>query len=422
MRGKIIMNFKKIATFGLCVCMSLSLASCGKSTSDKKDNKKETKGEIVLADYNSVKAYSKEAEVTEETIQKTLDNLMENYTTSKEVKEGKVKKGDAIKIDYVGKIDGVAFDGGTATDAEITLGYSGYIDGFDKGLEGKKIGETVDLNLKFPKDYHKKELAGKDCVFTVTIKSKTEKETPELNDKFIEENIKKYYGTSTLAELKEFMKNKLRTTQISNAIWKEYVGKCEVKSYNSKDMDSLVKEMQTYYENMYQSQYQVDLDTYLKAMSMKKKDWLENIKKEAKDELKEKMVVNEIAKKEKLMNDEVYKKIGMMYCQSYKVDSIDDLVKQFGKEKVEYVVKYTLVTEWLANKVEIVEGERPTEAPSETGTEAKTTEKTTETKKDKKDKEEKTSEVVSEKSTEKETETESNTEKSTEKETESESK
>jgi len=416
------MNFKKIATLSLCVCMSLSLASCGSKSDNKKDTKKKvTKGEIVLADYNSVKAYSKEAEVTDDTVQTTIDKLLDNYSTTKDVTEGKVKRGDKISIDYIGKIDGVAFDGGTAQDQEITLGYSGYIDGFDDGLEGKKIGETVDLNLQFPDDYQKEELKGKKCVFTVTIKKKIDKEVPKLDDKFVQDKFKKYYGVSTVKELKEFMKNKLRTTQISNAIWKDYVDKCEAKSYDSKEMDKTVKEMQTYYESVYQSQYQVDLDTYLKAMNLEKKAWINNLKDEAKKELKENMIVEEIAKKEKLMNDDIYKKVGLMYCQSYQVESVEDLISKFGKEKVDYVIKYTVVTEWLANKVEIVKGERPTEAPSETGSN-KSTEATTEAKKSKKSKKKDTTEEVTEAITEKksEKETESETEKSAEKDSESE--
>ena len=410
------MNFKKIATLSLCVCMSLSLASCGSKSDNKKDTKKKvTKGEIVLADYNSVKAYSKEAEVTDDTVQTTIDKLLDNYSTTKDVTEGKVKRGDKISIDYIGKIDGVAFDGGTAQDQVITLGYSGYIDGFDDGLEGKKIGETVDLNLQFPDDYQKEELKGKKCVFTVTIKKKIDKEVPKLDDKFVQDKFKKYYGVSTVKELKEFMKNKLRTTQISNAIWKDYVDKCEAKSYDSKEMDKTVKEMQTYYESVYQSQYQVDLDTYLKAMNLEKKAWINNLKDEAKKELKENMIVEEIAKKEKLMNDDIYKKVGLMYCQSYQVESVEDLISKFGKEKVDYVIKYTVVTEWLANKVEIVKGERPTEAPSETGSN-KSTEATTEAKK--RDATEEVTEAITEKKSEKETESE--TEKSAEKDSESE--
>ena len=233
--------------------------------------------------------------------------------------------------------------------------------------------------------------------------------------------FKKYYDVSTVKELKEFMKNKLRTTQISNAIWKDYVDKCEAKSYDSKEMDKTVKEMQTYYESVYQSQYQVDLDTYLKAMNLEKKAWINNLKDEAKKELKENMIVEEIAKKEKLMNDDIYKKVGLMYCQSYQVESVEDLISKFGKEKVDYVIKYTVVTEWLANKVEIVKGERPTEAPSETGSN-KSTEATTEARKSKKSKKkdatEEATEAITEKKSEKETESE--TEKSAEKDSESE--
>lgn len=410
------MKLKRMATLGLCICMAFTMTACG---SKKKTNteKKETKNKITLADYSVVKAYSKEAEVTDSDIQETLDNLMDKYSTQKTVTEGKVKRGDVITIDYVGKIDGVAFEGGTASDQEITLGYSGYIDGFDKGLEGKKLGETVDLNLKFPDNYQKEELKGKDCVFTVTLKNKKEKETPELNDKFVEEKLKSFYDVTTVDELKEFMKNKVRLSRISKAIWQDYVDACVAESYNTKEVDDLVKEMATYYESVYQSQYQVDLATYLKAMNQTEDQWKKSLEEDAKKQLKEKMVVNEIAKKEKLINDDIYKKTGLIYCQSYSVDSIEELEKQFGKDKVEYVIKYTIVTEWLADNVEIVEGERPTEANTETGSGLNSTENNTETetesKKGSKKKSDKETETETETETEKEaasTETESQTE------------
>ena len=413
------MKLKRMATLGLCICMAFTMTACG-SKNKTKEKKETTKNKITLADYSVVKAYSKEAEVTDKDVQETLDNLMDKYSTTKTVTEGEVKRGDAITIDYVGKIDGVAFEGGTASDQEITLGYSGYIDGFDDGLEGKKIGETVDLNLKFPDNYQKEELKGKDCVFTVTIKSKKEKDTPELNDKFVEENLKTFYEVSTVDELKEFMKNKVRLSRISKAIWQDYVDACKAESYNTKEVDNLVSEMATYYESVYQSQYQVDLATYLKAMNQTEDEWKNSLETDAKKQLKEKMVVNEIAKKENLINDEIYKKTGLIYCQSYSVNSIEELEKQFGKEKVEYVIKYTIVTEWLADNVEIVEGERPTEANTETGTGTATTENKTEAQTETESK--KDSKKKSNKETETETETESVTEKeadSTEAETES---
>lgn len=86
--------------------------------------------------------------------------------------EGKVQDGDIVNIDYVGKKDGVAFDGGTATGYDLTIGSNSFIEGFEEGLIGKDIGSTVDLNLKFPDDYkNSPELAGAAVVFTVRINS-----------------------------------------------------------------------------------------------------------------------------------------------------------------------------------------------------------------------------------------------------------
>lgn len=82
--------------------------------------------------------------------------------------EGVVEDGDLVNISYVGTIDDVAFDGGTANDQMLQIGSGQYIDGFESGLVGYKAGETAVLNLKFPEQY-KEDLAGKDCVFTVTI-------------------------------------------------------------------------------------------------------------------------------------------------------------------------------------------------------------------------------------------------------------
>lgn len=88
-----------------------------------------------------------------------------------ELKEGKVEDGDTVNIDYTGKKDGVAFEGGTDTGYELKIGSNSFIDGFEDGLIGKEIGSTVDLNLKFPDNYQAEELAGQAVVFTVKINS-----------------------------------------------------------------------------------------------------------------------------------------------------------------------------------------------------------------------------------------------------------
>ena len=92
-----------------------------------------------------------------------------NYDLYVRKTEGRVEDGDTANIDYVGKKDGVAFDGGTADGYDLVIGSGSFIDGFEDGLIGAEIGSTVDLNLEFPDDYQSEELAGKAVVFTVTV-------------------------------------------------------------------------------------------------------------------------------------------------------------------------------------------------------------------------------------------------------------
>ena len=108
-----------------------------------------------------------EAEATEDVAadEETADPELDT-TEGREVQDG-----DTVNIDYTGYKDGEAFDGGSTNGAgaDLTIGSHSYIDGFESGLIGKKVGETVDLNLTFPEDYGVEDLAGADVVFTVTI-------------------------------------------------------------------------------------------------------------------------------------------------------------------------------------------------------------------------------------------------------------
>lgn len=121
---------------------------------------------VTLPEYASMTVQAEKPEVTDEVIENYINR---NILTTYPVTDRAVAQGDAVTIDYVGKKDGVAFDGGTAEGYVLNIGSGNFIEGFEDGLVGVMPGETVDLNLTFPENYHAEELAGADVIFTVTV-------------------------------------------------------------------------------------------------------------------------------------------------------------------------------------------------------------------------------------------------------------
>lgn len=171
--------------------MVLSLAGCGKA-----DNKPDGDAAVNYSDYMTLCDYknleievSPLAEVTQEEIQKEIDDCLNAYAENKQVTEGTVRNGDEINLDFSGLLDGVAFANGTATDYSYTVGGradgSKFIDDLDNQLVGLEIGKEYELPCTFPENYGNEELNGKQVVFVVTVNYINEKILPEYNDEFV---------------------------------------------------------------------------------------------------------------------------------------------------------------------------------------------------------------------------------------------
>ncbi|MBO6108241.1 MAG: trigger factor [Eubacterium sp.] len=161
---------------------------------------------VELAQYKGVEV---DCTVTDDEIQGDIDTLLEQHP--KQVKEGTAENGMTVNIDYTGKLNGKKFDGGEAKGTIITLGESGMIPGFDDGIIGMKVGETRDVDLTFPEDYHDEDIAGKKTVFT--MKLNYIEEEAEFNDEFVKENT----DYKTVAEYKEATRKQLSETKESGA-------------------------------------------------------------------------------------------------------------------------------------------------------------------------------------------------------------
>lgn len=159
---------------------------------------------IELGDYKKLSAKEAKVSVTAKEIDETIERMRDAQATKKEVKRA-AKDGDEVVIDFVGKKDDVAFDGGTATDYTLKLGSGQFIPGFEEGIVGHKLEETFDIDLHFPKDYHSADLAGTSVTFTVTLNKILEAELPAIDDDF----AKAAGPFKNLQELKDDIKREL---------------------------------------------------------------------------------------------------------------------------------------------------------------------------------------------------------------------
>jgi len=171
----------------------------------------ETLPEVPEVDFSAISLTRLTVSADDASIQEALDNLASTAQNFEDRKKGsKAKDGDQVVIDFVGKVDGEAFEGGSAEDYPLVLGSNSFIPGFEAGLIGVKEGEEKDVEVSFPDHYQAPNLAGKAAVFTCTVKAVKEPKPAEINDE-----LAKQYGAEDLEGLK---------TQIADRLAAEYTG------------------------------------------------------------------------------------------------------------------------------------------------------------------------------------------------------
>lgn len=248
-------NFRRMAALGMAVGMTAVLAACGntadtaassetaESTAETADTAEEASAETAdaeyayLADFSFSDAFDENGylkgvtatdyvtlpddyaditisadlgQVSDDDINDYIDsNVLSNFATTNEVKDRAAADGDTVNIDYVGRIDGVAFDGGDTkgSGADLTLGSGTYIDNFEDQIVGHTPGETFDVTVTFPEDYGNEDLNGKEAVFETTLNYIKESVTPELTDDWVKENLGESMSLNNVDELKAFVKS-----------------------------------------------------------------------------------------------------------------------------------------------------------------------------------------------------------------------
>ena len=221
---------------------------------------------LTLAEYKGITLDTSSDEYGE-----FYDNVIvsdiKNNSLYIEKTEGTVSEGDIANIDYVGKKDGVAFEGGTDEGYDLEIGSNSFIEGFESGLIGAEIGKTIDLNLTFPEDYGNEELNGADVVFTVTVNSV--QTTDGVQPKDIYEDL----GYKTLKEYENDVKERATENYFLNLVR----SKSEIKEYPDEDVKTLKTQIKDALNNNFTSYYGMSLESYLTQNGMTMIDFENNL-------------------------------------------------------------------------------------------------------------------------------------------------
>ena len=283
---------------------------------------------IDLADYKTVELDKSEID---EQVQTQIDQALESYASYKQVKKGKVKDGDTVNIYYVGRMDGVAFEGGSCTEEsypsgyDLTIGSNSFIEGFEEALIGKTIGKTYDIDVTFPEEYQQNtELAGKPAVFTVTLNYKRgAKINAKFNDEFVKKNLTQYKS------VKDF-KEQNRQTIIRSMALQKVCEETKVKEYPEDKVEEMATQLKTSIES-YIGQMGMTLESYLTAQNMTEEDYKKQMEETAKNDVRNQIVYNAIAQAEGIeVTDDEYQAELQNYLTNYGAESEDALNATFA--------------------------------------------------------------------------------------------
>lgn len=324
---------------------------------------------VTLGEYKGLKVEidltASEAEINEE-----IHSAVSSADMMETMTEGTVEEGDIVNIDYEGKLNGEAFDGGTAKGSDLEIGSNSFIDGFEDGLIGVAVGETVDLNLTFPENYFSTDLAGQEVVFTVTVHEI--KRMPELTDDIVSAVTEGEYTTvddykasirASLEEEKEAQKDSMVITDLLTQI----SSSATINEYPEELVAYGVQEMTDYYSQLAES-YSMELTDFLSmSFGMTEEAFNEQIELAVQQNLQQEMYLKAIAEAEGIeLTEEEYAAGCEKYAETYGMESGEDIVEAYGESVVRLSLLQEKVFDFLMENAVIEEvAETQTEASTE---------------------------------------------------------
>ena len=335
---------KRILALIMGVCLATSIVGCGKQISNDKITIKQYKG-LEVEKSDPIK-------VTDEDVESSIQSTLSTMATYNDITDRPVQEGDLVTMDYVGTIDGVAFEGGTAEGANLEIGSGQYIPGFEDQLIGHSAGEQFDINVTFPEDYNE-ELGGKDAVFAITLHKVQEVIIPELTDELLPE-----LGTEakTVEEYKKQVKKDLETsnqetadTELEQKVWAALIENCVIDKYPEDKLQETISGIESevsYVASMYNMSPSDFIKQYYGITSEEM----------AKNLIKQEYAIELIVEKEKMkLSNEDYEKGLQELATQYGYENVDEFEEEAGAETAKQMILQKKVGKFLIDNAKFVE-------------------------------------------------------------------
>lgn len=315
------------------------------------------KPEVTLGEYKGVEVKKAEAVVTDEDVENELTAARKKNGRLIDVEDGAIEDGDNTIIDFTGYIDDKTFDGGAGTDYPLVIGSHSFIEGFEDQLIGKKKGETCDVNVTFPAEYHADELAGKPAKFVVTIKEVKRNELPELNDEFASE----VSDFDTLDEYKADIRKKLQEKKEQDAKVENENNVIEKVVENAQMelpqpmVDTQAREMVENYARRLQSQG-LNINDYMKYTGMTPEKLMEQMRPEAEKRIKTRLVLEKVVEVENIeVSDEKLDEQINEIAASYKLEGakLKEMMGEREKEQIREDLKVQAAIDLLVEQAKL---------------------------------------------------------------------
>lgn len=310
-----------------------------------------TKPEVNVKKYKDLKVKKEEVKVSKKEVTEEIEKLVSRFAEMESVEDGVLEKGNIAIIDFEGFKDGVAFDGGKGENYSLEIGSNTFIPGFEDGLIGMKLGETKDLNLKFPEEYLSEELAGKEVVFKVKVNEIKAKVNREMDADFFEDlgmpnvNSKEDLEKEMEKNIKNYKETTAENKYVDSLL--EEVSKNVEVDIPEEMVEEEIKELKNKFSHELSHQG-LSLDLYFKYTNTTEKDLDNQLEKEAYKNTLYRLMLGEIKKLEKIeVSEEMVSEEIKNIASRYQITEAD-VEKEFGGMEA---IRYNLEIEATINKL-----------------------------------------------------------------------